>query len=408
MPAKLLSLLAATATFFAILSPALVMCEETSAQASKGGPYFTVRSELSNSRIAFERTGKGRVAFLGGSITNMEGWRPLLYKYFEQRFPKTEFDFIHAGIPSMGSTPHAFRLDRDVFYRGPVDLLFVEAAVNDSSNERTPTEMVRGMEGIVRHARRMNPAIDIVFMHFVDPSKMSSYNSGKVPAVIRAHEQVAKRYDLTSLDLALEVTERINAGEFSWQKDFKNLHPAPFGQRLYAGSMQNMLETIWAGSLGADEKATTTSLPTPLDQHSYSRGHFVSIAKAQATGSWHLEASWKPSKGGTRAGFVNVPMLVADSSDGQAKFAFHGTTVGIHVAAGHDAGILEYSIDDGPWQSQDLFTHWSRSLHIPWLYILAAELPDGDHHVRLRMSKKKNAASDGTTCRIANFAVSGE
>ena len=39
-----------------------------------------------------------------------------------------------AGIPSVGSNGHAFRLQRDILMRGPVDLLFIETAVNDVSN----------------------------------------------------------------------------------------------------------------------------------------------------------------------------------------------------------------------------------------------------------------------------------
>ena len=39
---------------------------------------------------------------------------------WKKRFPDTEFDFVAAGNPSMGSTPGAFRMRRDVFSRGPV------------------------------------------------------------------------------------------------------------------------------------------------------------------------------------------------------------------------------------------------------------------------------------------------
>ena len=48
----------------------------------------------------------------------------------ESRFPQARFQFTQAGIASMGSTPGAFRLSRDVDLNS-LDLLFVEAAVND-------------------------------------------------------------------------------------------------------------------------------------------------------------------------------------------------------------------------------------------------------------------------------------
>jgi hypothetical protein len=72
--------------------------------------YHNLGAGLQNSRIQFERSKQGRVAFLGGSITYNGGWRDSLMVYLQKRFPQTEFEFIAAGIPSMGSTPSAFRL----------------------------------------------------------------------------------------------------------------------------------------------------------------------------------------------------------------------------------------------------------------------------------------------------------
>ena len=63
-------------------------------------------------------------------------------------------------------------------------------------------------------------------------------------------------------------------------------------------------------------------------------------------------------------------------------------------------GILEYSIDGGAFKKQDLFTCWSRGLHIPWIYMLETNLSKGKHKLTLRMSKDKNKSSKGTACRI--------
>ena len=68
--------------------------------------YHQMRGDLYNCQTIFEQTGKGRVAFLGGSITYGSGWRDSICKYLVFRFPDTEFEFIPAGIPSMeGQTP---------------------------------------------------------------------------------------------------------------------------------------------------------------------------------------------------------------------------------------------------------------------------------------------------------------
>ena len=74
-----------------------------------GYDYFALRGGLANCRIKFECEKTGRVVFMGGSITEMKGWRELVGEELQRRFPGTKFDFINAGISSTGSTPGAFR-----------------------------------------------------------------------------------------------------------------------------------------------------------------------------------------------------------------------------------------------------------------------------------------------------------
>jgi len=366
---------------------------------------FDLRHGLTNCRIKFQREKTGRVAFLGGSITYNPGWRDMLCRYLQQRFPETEFEFIAAGIPSTGSTPGAFRLTRDVFKNGPVDLLFEEAAVNDSTNYRTDTDQIRGMEGIVRHALTLNPSIDIVLMYFVDPEKMKAYNEGLVPAVIRNHEKVAEHYQLPSLNLAMEVTERINAGQFDWANDFRNLHPSPFGQNVYFRSMKHMLDTAWAEPLPEKAESSPYAIPAePLDRFSYYRGRYVSIDDAELVEGFVRDAAWRPEDGaGVRKGFVDVPVLKADKPGAVLRLKFEGTAIGVFVTCGPDVGIVEYSIDNSSFRQIDQFTQWSARLHLPWAYVLDAELNPGSHELTLRTTDRRNPNSRGDACRIVYF-----
>ena len=134
---------------FGLLTLAQVVLAEPASDLPlpQGHDYFKIRGGLENCRIRFARKKRGRIVFLGGSITQMGGWCKAVMADLAKRFPQTEFDAVNAGIGSMGSTPHSFRFSRDVLNNGPVDLLFIEAAVNDESNGMTPLEMVRGMEG---------------------------------------------------------------------------------------------------------------------------------------------------------------------------------------------------------------------------------------------------------------------
>lgn len=372
----------------------------------KSSDYHLIRSGLKNTYIKFEQQKKARVAFLGGSITYNGGWRDSLMQYMQKRFPETEFEFIASGIPSFGSTEDVFRLERDILMKGSVDLLFVEAAVNDGGKGRSNAEQIRSMEGIVRHVRNVNSTTDIVFMHFVDPRKIKDYRQEKIPQVIQNHDKVAEYYDIPTINLAKEVTERIDAGEFTWKDDFKNLHPSPFGQGVYARSMISFLENAWGGFVADDDKILDYAMPNKLDDACYDNGELILAEKVKPVKGWEFVEIWDPKdKIWTRDNYVKVPMLIGKYPGKALKFQFDGNAVGIAVAAGPDAGIIEFRIDGGQWRKQDLFTKHSTLYHLPWYYTLVDGLVDKEHILKLRIIKQKNQNSKGNVARIRYFYV---
>jgi len=385
-------------TIFLLLAAGIIYAQKLDAKK-----YHTHRGSLQNSFLKFEKEKQGRVVFLGGSITYNPGWRDSVCNYLQKRFPETEFDFINAGIPSMGSTPGAFRFSRDVLANGQVDLLFEEAAVNDDTNRRTPEEIIQAMEGIVRHAKSANRACDIVIMHFVDPGKMENFRNGKVPEVIQLHEQVAEYYNVSTINLAKEVTERIDAGEFDWENDFKNLHPSPFGQNIYYQSMKSFLETAYSKDF-ENSSEEIVELSEPIDPANYGNGVLIEPNPRRRIRGWKMVENWKPDiQVGTRTNYTDVPMLVGEHPGKIIKFHFEGNAVGIAVATGPDAGIIEYSIDNSDWEKLDLFQKWSKQLYLPWYYTLGSGLKNKKHTLQIRMTKEKNPDSIGNKCVIRYF-----
>jgi hypothetical protein len=370
-------------------------------------PVVQQRGSLHNSRIRFEREKKGRVAFLGGSITEMTGWRDLVCEELRKRFPDTEFDFINAGIASTGSTPGAFRFKRDVLCNGPVDLLFEEAAVNDATNGFGDREQIRGMEGIVRQARLANPNTDVVMLYFVCDEMLQSLNEGNMPQVILNHEKVAEYYRIPSINLALEVWQRIRDGEFDWDT-FGGTHPAPYGHKVYAAAVSRLFDRMWdTASSGRPDKIMPHLLPeTPLEVFGYFGGRLVDVRMAKPGKGWKYIVRWQPDiRAETRRGFVDVPALEALKAGAQLRFSFTGNAVGIFHVAGPDAGVIEYSVDGKPFRRKDLFTLWSAELYIPWVTLLESELDEGKHVLVIRTAEVHNPASKGTACRIFYFTV---
>ena len=370
------------------------------------GENVQFRGHLENARTKFERQKEGTVAFIGGSITEMEGYRPLVCALLQKRFPQTKFKFVAAGISSTCSTTGAFRLDRDVLSQGPVDLFFVEFAVNDDQDaHHTRAECIRGLEGILRHARQQNPAMDIVITFFVNPTMLKTLQEGQVPLTIEAHTAVAQHYQVSTINLAKEVADEITAGQLTWQK-FGGTHPAPFGNAIATRMIDELFtRALWDKPLPADAKPAAHALPpAPLDPLNYAAGRFVDPKLAHIKQGWSLEIpDWKKLPGSKRSRFTDLPMLCATTPGAEATLDFEGTAVGAFIVAGPDAGIAEASIDGGPFRAVNLFHDYSKGLHYPRTVLLGAGLPPGKHTLTLRIAAETRSA--GHAMRIMQFTV---
>lgn len=362
-------------------------------------PYITLNKGLGNAFEKFRTTRKGTVAFLGGSITHNPGWRDKTSQYLQEHFPDTEFTFIAAGIPSLGSTPHSMRFSRDVLAKGTPDLLFVEAAVNDRGNGFSEKAQIRALDGILRQMYAANPKADVVMMAFAEPKKNDDYDAGKEPVEVGVHGRVAKHYGAVYINLAKEVYDRIKAGEFNWKYDFKDLHPSPYGQEIYAQTIKEMLKM--------ESPATgDIKLPAPMDRFTYDKGSYHKLEEAKNLKGFTLDPDWKPKvKFSTRPGFVNVPMLVSETAGSSLDFEFKGRGVGIAIVSGPDAGKITYTIDGKKPQTLDSYTPWSNQLHLPWYLMLADELSAGKHKLHLTISTEKNEKSEGNALRVVHLLV---
>lgn len=367
--------------------------------------HYTIRGSLNNSFIKFERERRGRVAFIGGSITEMVGWKDMMEQQLQQRFPFTTFEFVEAGISSTGSTPGAFRLDNDVLSKGKIDLLFIDGSANDMTNGFTPEEQVRGVEGEIRHALEVNPETDIVLTHFATDGFLSIIARRQMPDAILNYERVANHYRVSSVNLAQEISERLQDGQFTW-KEFGYAHPHPYGQSVYTAAISNLLDEMQR-EINAESIRRLHEIPAAqLDPYSYTKGHFIPLSRVRIGRGWKITDDWNPdNKYEKRKGFVHVPMLEAARPGDRLTLSFKGRAIGIFCVCGPSAGILEYSVDNAPFKKLDTYTAWSSALYIPWVYMLETELEDTEHTLRLRISSDKNPRSLGTECQIRNFVV---
>ncbi len=369
--------------------------------------WFEMRDGLKNSQYIFETTKKGTVAFVGGSITGMD-WRNKVQANLEKRFPDTKFKFILAGVGSTGTMYGSFRLDRDVIQKGKADLIFEEAAVNDLAVGRSADQSVRGMEGIVRNARRANPDVDIVMMHFACPEKLEDYKNGKTPEVITSFDKVAEQYGVPTLDLTREIFERIGRGEFTWEKDIKGLHPSPFGQQLYADGLERLLDEAWSG---VPTPVQPHSMPAKVDEASYDEGQLFPPQTAVNRKGFTIDTAYdaKADGGKIRTGWNELPQLLGTKPGDSFELKFTGSAAAMMVIAGPKAGVVEHSIDGSDWVKQDLFTKHSPNLHLQRIYMLRDGLdPEKKHTLKVRIADERNELSVGNNCRVVYFGINGD
>jgi len=358
-----------------------------------------LRGSYQNSKQKFETEKTGHVAFLGGSITEMNGYRPMVCQFLEKTFPETKFQFTNAGISSTCSNTGAFRTNRDVVSQGSVDLFFVEFAVNDDQDAgHSETAAIRGMEGVIAQVRQHNPYADIVMVHFVNPSMLETIQQNKKPLSSSSHERVAEHYQISTIDLASEVAQLIQEKQLTW-KQFGGTHPAPFGNAICAAMIEKLLTKVW------QEKGPRTkhaSPKEPLDPFSFRKGRLIEIKNAKLKSDWAMKVpEWDSIPGSKRSRFTSIPMLCATKAGAELELDFEGTALGVYTVAGPDAGILEVSIDDGPFLPFDLYHQYSKGLHYPRSVVFNSQLKPGKHHAKIRLSEKSSGT--GHAARIMSF-----
>src|SRR5229473_1846920 len=172
-----------------------------------------------------------RIAYLGGSITAQDGWRPKTLNWFRQQFTDAKVSEINAAIGGTGSDLGVFRLQHDVLEHKP-DLVFVEFAVNDGG--APPQQIYRCMEGIVRQTWKHDPATDICFVYTLAGNMLETLQQGRFPTSASAMEKVAEYYGIPSIHMGLEVARLEKAGKliFKGEKPKTDAQKAALGDKI--------------------------------------------------------------------------------------------------------------------------------------------------------------------------------
>lgn len=308
------------------------------------------------------------VAYLGGSITAMQGWRNLTTDWLRKTYPGAKFKEIHAAIGGTGSNLGVFRLGFDVLRYNP-DLLFVEFATNDGG--AAPEAIWRSMEGIVRQTWKKDPTTDIVFTYTITASMMGDYGKGVCPRAASAMEQLADYYGIPSIGFGPRVAAEVKAGRLvmnmkdaeketavpvetperdkaisvALAKEGKILfakdgvHPALPGHEFYLKSIINGF-TQMVDSKPVDH---LDKLLTPFVADNMEKAKMVDIRPEMLSGTWIKLAD---SDGKVKAFSKRMGTIWYGHEPGDTmKFKFKGTYCQIYDLLGPDGGQMWITVD---------------------------------------------------------------
>jgi len=290
------------------------------------------------------------VAYLGGSITAANGWRPKTTAWLQKTYPAATFKEIHAAIGGTGSGLGVFRVGRDVLQHDP-DLLFVEFAVNDGG--AAPESIWRSMEGIVRQTWHKDAATDIVFAYTISSNMTNDYKQGNCPRSASAMELLADHYDIPSVNFGVPVVELMAQGKLVFKADKKpegdvvwfagdDCHPRDEGHDLYLKLVAEAV-TQMKDLPPADHKA---KLATPFVADNWEKAKMVPLSEKMLTGNWKTLPADDPKQKafGNRMG----QLWMANQPGSKLRFKFKGSIAQLYDLLGPDGGQVTVTVDGKP------------------------------------------------------------
>jgi lysophospholipase L1-like esterase len=294
-----------------------------------------------------------RIAYLGGSITAQDGWRPKTLRWFQEQSPKAKVSEINAAIGGTGSDLGVFRLEHDVLRHKP-DLLFVEFAVNDSGT--APDQIYRCMEGIVRQTWKANPVTDICFVYTLTEDMLKTLQLDQFPRAASAMEKIADHYGIPTIHMGLEVARMEKAGKLVFtgkqpQSDAEkaslgtrvlfspdSVHPYDSGHQLCFDAVVRSWDPIRRAGQPGPHK-----LPQPFVADNWESATMIPLRQAKLSSGWKL---LDPESGLAKSFGHRLPELWKAGSPGETiTFRFRGTTARIYDLLGPDCGQVTVEVD---------------------------------------------------------------
>lgn len=390
---------------------------------------FRARGGLGNVLAKLEGGKEARIAYLGGSITAQNGWRPMTLEWFRKTFPKAKVSEINAAIGGTGSDLGVFRLKQDVLDHRP-DLLFVEFAVNDGG--AASENIWRGMEGIVRQTWRQDPNTDICFVYTFAVGFQNDLDRGLCTRSMSSDEAIADHYGIPSINMALRIARLAREGKLQFDTKDGKKPPADKGVILFSNDGVHPLDAghevyreVIAGAIGEmakDIRPGRHELKAPFIPDNWEQAKLLRLDKRMLSPGWR---KMDPSKGLAKRFHSRMPEMWEATRPGETiQFKFKGTLVKLYDLVGPDGAQVIRTVDGQVAKPIPRFDHYCTYHRIATLPI-AAGLSDGMHSVKIEIHPEQPDRSsvvnrvknnkgfdpkqyDGTCLRVSGVMLIGD
>lgn len=347
-----------------------------------------VRDGLPNFFAALAAGGPVRIAYVGGSITAANGWRPKSFEWFKSQYPDAELIEINAAISGTGSDYGACRIAADVLSENP-DLIFLEHRVNGGDGYEA-----KSVEGLVRQIWKANPRIDICLVYTISFNMLKEVQAGVTPPFGRIMETIANAYGIPSIDLGVEIAKREKAGDLIFQSktaaegkvvfSSDGVHPGEAGHAIYRDVIARSM--LMMRNEGTPQKHP---LAAPLEEYCWETTTLVPITDATLSAGWKTvdvktDPVYRDDAGRTHAMLRGA--VKCDTVGETIAVQWNGTTVGFSDIPQGDGVEVEVTIDNAQTPmivkrpQTDMYRRYARFFYLP-------EQSPGEHTAVLRVKE---------------------
>jgi lysophospholipase L1-like esterase len=380
---KTLTILAALA--LACLRP-LPAPAATPTPDPKAAEELRARDGLPNFFARLVAGGPVRIAYLGGSITAAQGWRPKTLAWFKAQYPAAEVIEINAAISGTGSDYGACRVAGDVLAKNP-DLVFMEHRVNGGGGYEA-----RSVEGIVRQIWSRSPRTDICLVYTLSQGMLRDLQAGRQTSFGAVMETVANAYGIPSIDLGVEIARRELAGELIFKTNAPvagklvfsadGVHPGDAGHEVYRDIIaRSMVALKPVAGVGPHR------LPAPLAPRCWEEAALLPVTNAVLSAGWTVvdparDAVYRDDFGRTHAMLRGA--VKCDRAGETITVKWHGTTLGFADIPQGNEIIVEITLDQSATPvvikrpQTELNRRYARFFYLP-------EQAPGEHTAVLRV-----------------------